>query len=73
MCILDQDTAINQDLKALIPKNDDVDKKYLFYWYQSVSDQVEKDGVGLTVKGVKVNYLQALQFPFPPSPPNAKS
>jgi type I restriction enzyme S subunit len=66
VCILEQDTAINQDLRALIPKDSSLDVKYLFHWYKSVADQVEKAGIGATVKGVTLPFVKALRIPVPP-------
>ena len=38
VCILRQDTAINQDLRGVIPKNAKLlDVNYLFYWFKSIS------------------------------------
>ncbi|WVM90780.1 restriction endonuclease subunit S [Halopseudomonas pachastrellae] len=51
VCILQQDTAINQDLKALIPKDSRLDKQYLFWWLKSVAHVIEAAGTGATVKG----------------------
>ena len=66
VCILDQDTAINQDLKGLIPLSENLYIPFLFNWYKFIGHQVEKDGVGLTVKGVKLDYVKKLQIPIPP-------
>lgn len=67
VCLLNQDTAINQDLRGLIPKSRvSLDRKYLFYWYKSIAEQVEKAGTGATVKGVRLPFIKALQIPLPP-------
>ena len=65
VCLLSQNTAINQDLKGLIPINKDLNRKFLFFWYKSIADTVEKDGVGMTVKGVNLNYVKALKISIP--------
>lgn len=47
------DATINQDLKALIPK-DGIDKSYLEYWIVSIADYLESIGSGTTVKGIRL-------------------
>lgn len=66
VCILQQDTAINQDLKALVPTNSRLDKHYLFWWLKSVAHKIEAAGTGATVKGVRIPFIKALQIPLPP-------
>ena len=62
VCILGQETAINQDLKALIPKNNSLDISYLFWWLKSISRAIEEAGVGATVKGVKLPFIKGLRI-----------
>jgi len=57
--------AINQDLKALIPKPD-VDKSYLEYWIVSIANYLESIGSGTTVKGIRLEQLRSLPFPLAP-------
>jgi type I restriction enzyme S subunit len=69
MCLLGQDTAINQDLRGIIP----IDPKlltvrYLFWWLKSIADSIVAEGKGATVQGVKLPFVKALQVPFPPPP-----
>lgn len=66
VCMLSQDTAINQDLKGIIPKNNQAISKYLFYWFKSISKILEENGTGATVKGVKVEFIANLPIPLPP-------
>ena len=63
VCILNQDTAINQDLKGVIPKNNLVLPDFLFWWFKSVSDEIVDAGTGLTVQGVKLPFIKKLQIP----------
>jgi type I restriction enzyme, S subunit len=64
-CILKQDTAINQDLRAIIPKdNTKLSIMYLFYWFKSISEKIISAGKGFTVKGVNLNFLKSLNFPY---------
>lgn len=67
VCLLHSDTAINQDLKGIIPKNSDrLSVAYLFHWLKSVADVIEKNGTGATVQGVKITFIEKLQIPIPP-------
>ncbi|MCT7984511.1 restriction endonuclease subunit S [Laspinema sp. A4] len=69
VCILAQDTAINQDLRSIIPKDTNKIKvKYLFWWLKNISHLIVNAGTGATVQGVKVPFLQSLQIPLPPLP-----
>ena len=63
VCILMQDTAINQDLKGIIPTKP-MNFKYLFWWFKSIKNKIEEAGVGATVKGVKLPFVQNLQIPY---------
>jgi type I restriction enzyme S subunit len=68
VCLLDQDTAINQDLRGIIPKANDIDERFLFRWFQSVANTIEAEGTGATVKGVKLPFIKSLLLPLPPLP-----
>lgn len=62
--ILMQDTAINQDIRALIPRRrDSIDRKFLLYWLQSVADEIVAAGTGATVQGVTLPFIKGLPFP----------
>lgn len=65
VCLLQQDTAINQDLRGIIPKSDNLDVRYLFRWFQSIADDIEAEGTGATVKGVKLTFVKGLNLPIP--------
>lgn len=65
VCLLRNDTAINQDLRAIIPKDDTaLNKMFLFWWLRSVAWQIEKAGVGATVKGVTLPFIKSLELPL---------
>jgi type I restriction enzyme S subunit len=67
VCLLKHDTAINQDLRGVIPRNgDELDTKYLFYWFKSVAEKIISAGRGATVQGVTLPFLNALELPIPP-------
>lgn len=59
------DSAINQDLKALFPATD-ISRDYLIGWYRSIARKVEELGTGTTVKGIRLEVLNSLEFPLPP-------
>ncbi|EPM7857742.1 restriction endonuclease subunit S [Vibrio alginolyticus] len=59
------DSAINQDLKALFV-NREVDDYYFEYWYRSQGLKIESLGTGTTVKGVRLEVINALEFPLAP-------
>lgn len=56
------DTAINQDLKALIPNISKLNSKYLLYWLKNNSSLIESMGSGTTVKGIRLEQLTDLYF-----------
>lgn len=65
VCILEQDTAINQDLKGIIPNPKfQILNEYIFWWYKSISNKVIKAGTGATVQGVKLPFVNGLSFPL---------
>jgi len=67
VCILKNDTAINQDLKGIIPiKSKMVDINFLFYWFKSISKIIKNHGTGLTVQGVKLPFIKSLKINLPP-------
>lgn len=59
------DSAINQDLKALIA-GPELDKSYLEYWMTSIADYLESIGSGTTVKGIRLEQLRSIPFPLAP-------
>lgn len=67
VCLLSQDTAINQDLRGIIPKDDErLMTRFLFWWLRSIAHLIEAEGTGATVKGVKLPFVKSLQIPIPP-------
>ena len=62
-----QDTAINQDLRALIPREiSTIDSNYLYYWALSITPEIIAAGKGATVQGVTLPFLENLEIPLPP-------
>jgi type I restriction enzyme S subunit len=69
VCLVENDTAINQDLKGIIPKRKtDLSVGYLFRWLKSISQQIIEEGTGATVQGVKLPFIKGLEIPLPPLP-----
>ena len=62
------DLAINQDLRALIPKVP-LDTKYLLYAMLSLEEEILKKGSGATVKGITQENLYNLRIPIPEGSP----
>lgn len=56
--------AINQDLKGLI-LSPGVFAKYLTLYLRSRASEIERQGSGATVKGIKLNELKAWLIPIP--------
>jgi type I restriction enzyme S subunit len=69
VCLLGQDTAINQDLRGIVPKDPKVlSVPFLFWWLKSIADLIVAEGRGATVQGVKLPFVKSLQAPLPPLP-----
>jgi type I restriction enzyme S subunit len=69
VCLIENDTAINQDLKGILPKKKSgVSVGYLFQWFKSISNLIIKEGTGATVQGVKLPFIKELLIPLPPLP-----
>lgn len=67
VCVLGQDTAINQDLKGLTPKNPkELTNRWLYWWLKSMASYIQKAGTGATVQGVKMTFVEELEIPLPP-------
>jgi len=56
------DLAINQDLKAILPKGA-VDRQFLLHFMLSKAKFLEGRAQGATVKGIKLDLLRSLEFP----------
>jgi type I restriction enzyme S subunit len=66
VCLLAQDTAVNQDLRGIVPKsNKEIDIAFLFAWFKSISEQIIAEGTGATVQGVKLPFIKGLSVPLP--------
>ena len=66
VCIIENDTAINQDLRGIIPfKPDLIEVMYLFYWFKSIAKIIIDAGRGATVHGVTLPFVKALKIKVP--------
>lgn len=67
VCLLGQDTAINQDLRGIVPRSDKaLVVRYLYWWLKSIADVIVAEGTGATVQGVKLPFVKSLPIPVPP-------
>lgn len=67
VCLLGQDTAINQDLRGIIPRDTKtLSVRFLFWWLKTMADVIIAEGTGVTVQGVKLPFVKSLQIPVPP-------
>ena len=55
--------AINQDLKALLPR-ENIDQQFLLHFLLSKAPFLEGRAQGATVKGIKLDVLRSLEFPI---------
>ncbi|MFI3199243.1 MAG: restriction endonuclease subunit S, partial [Methylococcaceae bacterium] len=67
ICLIENDTAINQDLRGIIPKKKStISVGYLFQWLKSIAHLIVEEGTGATVQGVKLPFIKDLELPLPP-------
>lgn len=65
ICLLMQDTAINQDLKGISFLFNEINKYFFSYWYRSIANYIISNGKGATVKGVTLDFMKSLPIPTP--------
>lgn len=58
-------TAINQDLKIVLPKIE-INIEFVKYLFQSIEKQIIKLSSGTTVLGISINNLSEITIPLPP-------
>jgi len=69
ICMLGQDTAINQDLRGIIPKDPHVlSVRFVYWWLRSVARLLVAEGTGATVQGIKLPFVKSLQIRYPNRP-----
>ena len=63
ICLIENDTAINQDLRGIIPKKKStISVGYLFQWLRSIAHLIVEEGTGATVQGVKLPFIKNLEL-----------
>ncbi len=61
------DYAINQDLTALVSKDDRIlTPQFIKHIARHIAEEVEKNAAGIGVRGVTRTYLSELEIPLPP-------
>jgi type I restriction enzyme, S subunit len=69
VCLLGQDTAVNQDLRGIVPLDlNALSVRFLYWWLKDIADEIVAEGTGATVQGVKLPFVKSLQIPLPPLP-----
>jgi type I restriction enzyme S subunit len=67
ICLIEHDTAINQDLRGVLPINPKVlSVDFLYRWFKSIAHKIAEHGTGATVQGVKLPFIKSLPIPLPP-------
>jgi type I restriction enzyme S subunit len=64
VCMVGEDTAINQDLRGIVPRDTKrLSARFLFWCLKSMSDLIIREGTGATVQGVKLPFIKSLKVP----------
>ena len=67
VCLIENDTAINQDLRGIVPINSKkLSVDFLYHWLKSIAHKIVEEGTGATVQGVKLPFIKSLAIPLPP-------
>ena len=67
ICLIAHDTAINQDIRGIIPNNSKVlSVDFLYRWFKSIAHKIVEHGTGATVQGVKLPFVKSLPISIPP-------
>ncbi len=67
VCLIQNDTAINQDLRGVVPINlNKLSVDFLFRWFKSIANKIVEEGTGATVQGVKLPFIKSLIINVPP-------
>ena len=67
VCLIENDTAINQDLRGIVPINPQkLSVDFLYHCLKSISHKIVEEGTGATVQGVKLPFIKSLAIPLPP-------
>jgi type I restriction enzyme S subunit len=67
VCLIQNDTAINQDLRGVVPINSNyLSVDFLYRWFKSIAHKIVEEGTGATVQGVKLPFIKSLIIYIPP-------
>lgn len=67
VCLVGQDTAINQDLRGIIPRDTKtLSVRFLYWWLKTMAGTIVAADTGATVQGVRLPFVKSLQIPLPP-------
>ena len=65
--LADKNYAINQDLTAVVSKDESsLAGKYLFTISKAIANQIDKNAVGIGVRGVTKEFISSFKIPLPP-------
>src|ERR1035437_4128251 len=54
VCFLGQDTAVNQDLRGIVPRDTKtLSARFLYWWLKSIAGEIVAEGTGATVRDRK--------------------
>jgi type I restriction enzyme S subunit len=66
VCLIENDTAINQDLRGIVPINPEkLSVDFLYRWFKSIAQKIVEEGTGATVQGVKLPFIKSLTIHLP--------
>ena len=66
VCLIENDTAINQDLRGIVPINPKkLSVDFLFRWFKANAFKIVEEGTGATVQGVKLPFIKSLKINLP--------
>jgi type I restriction enzyme, S subunit len=66
VCLIKNDTAINQDLRGVVPINlKKLSIEFLYRWFKSIAHKIVEEGTGATVQGVKLPFIKSLVIYLP--------
>jgi type I restriction enzyme, S subunit len=66
VCLIENDTAINQDLRGVVPINSNaLNVDFLFRWFKCIAHKIVAEGTGATVQGVKLPFIKSLPIFLP--------
>lgn len=61
----DKEYCLGRGVAGLRPKNDELDKQYLWNWLRASKDKLEKNAKGSTFKQISRDDIASLQIPLP--------